>query len=185
MRLWPPSAPERGPCNNTCDRECSITISKNLKWENIGLAICVVFEEGKQYYFDYKISINEVCIIPFGDDPWTSPSSSSTSDQKGFSSTLYYNQEGCYYKLESEFEFEIGCKKSKEDVYFSSRTDSTSDHVWLRYITLPIERKAEVDDQTDCSSPYYMCRVRFVHQIPNGISKSCGVHLVCQKIEQR
>ncbi|KAK9901199.1 hypothetical protein M0R45_002170 [Rubus argutus] len=181
MRLWPPSAPQRGPCYNTCDCECSITISKNLKWENIGLAICVVFEEGKQYYFEYEISINEVCITPFGDDPWTSPSSSSTSDEKGWSRTLTnYNEESCSYRLESEFKFEFWCPQSKEDVYFSSRTDSTSDHVWLRYITLPIESKAEVDDQKGCSSPYYMCELDCPPNSKRNI-ESCGVHLVCQQ----
>ncbi|KAK9912699.1 hypothetical protein M0R45_036549 [Rubus argutus] len=126
---------ENGPCNSY---QFSIKISENLKWEKLGLAICAISEGGKPCYCDYEVSINKVCIRPFG-GLWTSQ---------------------------------------------SKRFNSTSDHVWLQYIPLPVERKADVD-QKGCSSlpPYYRCTVRF--HFPGRRrkrkSKSYGVHLVCQQ----
>ncbi|KAK9930873.1 hypothetical protein M0R45_018178 [Rubus argutus] len=63
------------------------------------------------------------------------------------------------------------------------RSISTTDHVWLDYFPLPVERMAKVDDQKGCSSPqpYYMCRVRFTHPYADKFLKGCGVHLVCQE----
>lgn len=54
---------------------------------------------------------------------------------------------------------------------------SKSDHVWVEYLPLPVERKAHVE-QKDSFLPYYECRVVFYHPIAKHKSKSCGVHLV-------
>ena len=79
------------------------------------------------------------------------------------------------------------CIRSRSNSFLAYEYEiiSTTGHVWLEYIPLPVERKAKVDDQKGCSSPqpYYMCRVRFRHPYPfaKKILKGCGVHLVCQE----
>ncbi|XP_061992738.1 TMV resistance protein N-like isoform X1 [Rosa rugosa] len=109
--------------------QLSIRIPENLKWENTGLAICAVSEEGGLNYFGADIFIGDIRIGRCR--PWT---------------------------------------------FSRPSLRSTSDHVWVQYIPLPVKMKAKMKRKYWWQP--YECRIQFDLALFNFTVKSYGVHLV-------
>ncbi|KAM5552757.1 disease resistance protein RUN1-like [Rosa sericea] len=109
--------------------QLSIRIPENLKWENTGLAICAVSEEGGLNYFGADIFIGDIRIGRCR--PWT---------------------------------------------FSRPSLRSTSDHVWVQYIPLPVKMKAKMKRKYWWQP--YECRIQFDLALYNFTVKSYGVHLV-------